>query len=199
MKTEFLTEILGEIAEDKRKDVIDKIMAENGKDVNAVKDAQKTAETERDNLKGQLETAQAAIKEFENMKPEELNQKIKETEDKLAAKQKELDDEKAANAEAIAKRDFDAVLDKALQGSKAKDPADVKAHLDIESLRKSQNQSADIEAAIKVVQDKKDYLFESGEPHKNPIGPTDKNPPPGDSQTAILRAAMGLPAEKKGD
>ena len=46
------------------KEVIDKIMTENSNDINNVK---KKSETERDNYKEQLETAQTALKEFEGI------------------------------------------------------------------------------------------------------------------------------------
>ena len=58
MHREFLKELGLE------KDIIDKIMTENGNDINATKSK---LETERDNYKEQLETATATLKTFEGV------------------------------------------------------------------------------------------------------------------------------------
>ena len=67
MKTQFLKDL--EIAQE----AIDKIMAENGKDVEGAKkpltDKLASAEGERDGLKKQLETANEAMKRFECRRP----------------------------------------------------------------------------------------------------------------------------------
>ncbi|MEG2686656.1 MAG: phage scaffolding protein, partial [Christensenellaceae bacterium] len=87
MKTEFLKELGLE------KDVIDKIFAENGKDVEAFKTKAGTLETERDGLKTQLEEANKAIEEFKGLDvegikkaTEEWKQKAEQAEKDSAAK-----------------------------------------------------------------------------------------------------------------
>jgi hypothetical protein len=78
MKTEFLKSVLSEagVPEDKQKDAIDKIFAENGKDVTAVKEKVTTAEKERDDYKDKYETAEKAVKEFEGVDVKDLQGKI---------------------------------------------------------------------------------------------------------------------------
>lgn len=70
MKREFL-EGLG-----LEKEVINKVMDENGKDITKEQQKYVTLETERDNYKSQLETAQASLKEFEGVDVKELQGKI---------------------------------------------------------------------------------------------------------------------------
>ena len=58
MKTEFLKNLGLE------QDAIDKIMAENGKDIAAEQAKTAKAESERDNYKDQFETVNGKLKEF---------------------------------------------------------------------------------------------------------------------------------------
>lgn len=51
------------------KSIIDKILNENGTDIEKAKER---LETERDNYKSQFETAQTALKKFEGVNVEEL-------------------------------------------------------------------------------------------------------------------------------
>lgn len=132
------------------KEVIDKIMTENSNDINNVK---KKSETERDNYKEQLETAQTALKEFEGIDVKELNGKIKQLTDDLAAKDTEYQTK-------IADMEFNSVLDSAIAGVKAKNSKAVKALLDLETLKSSKNQSEDIKSALEKVKSENDYLFD---------------------------------------
>ena len=72
MKREFLTELGLE------KDIIDKIMQENGKDINQAKSDYEAVKQELSNTKKELETANNTIKGFEESKSdvEELNKQI---------------------------------------------------------------------------------------------------------------------------
>ena len=70
MKREFL-EGLG-----LEKEVIDKVMAENGKDIEAEKTKTKNAEADRDRYKEQLDTTNEELERFKDVKPDELQQTI---------------------------------------------------------------------------------------------------------------------------
>lgn len=85
MKREFL-EGLG-----LEKDVIDQIMAENGKDINREKNR-------ADNVQTQLDEAKNALKGFEGVNVEELSGKVTTAEQQVAALQAELAAEKTAAA-----------------------------------------------------------------------------------------------------
>ena len=128
------------------KEVIDKIMTENSNDI-------KKIAVERDGCKEQLETAQTALKEFEGADVKELNGKIKQLTDDLAAKDTEYQTK-------IADMEFNSVLDSAIAGVKAKNSKAVKALLDLEALKSSKNQSEDIKSALEKVKSENDYLFD---------------------------------------
>ena len=73
----------------------------------------------------------------------------------------------------------------------------VMALLDMDALRESKDQSADIKKALDAAKESDAYLFGSDEPFKNPVGPSGGNGGT-DSALAAMRAAAGLPpAESK--
>ena len=68
--------------------------------------------------------------------------------------------------------EFNSALDNAIISSKAKNSKAVKALLDLETLKSSKNQPEDIKTALEKIKSENDYLFESAEPIKNPVAPT---------------------------
>ena len=80
MKTEFLKELGLE------QETISKIMAENGKDIEAEKKKTQKAEGERDNYKSQLETATEELEKFKDVKPEEMQATIEQLQNDLKAR-----------------------------------------------------------------------------------------------------------------
>lgn len=186
MKTEFLKDLLKGV--EGSEDIIKRIMAENGKDVEAAKGELDTVTGERDKYKEQLDTATAELDKFKDIKPEELNAEI----DKLKKALKDKDDEHASK---IAEMEFNIAIDKAISASGAKNAKAVKALLDLETLKESKNQKDDITAAIEGVKKDNDYMFGSKEPINNPVGPTGGGGG-SDSKAAALRAAAGLPPEE---
>lgn len=144
------------------KEVVDKIMDENGSDLEKTK---AKLEAERDNYKSQLETAQNALKEFEGVDIKDLQEKINILNDDLKRKDSEYNQK-------IADMEFNSVLDGAINSSGAKNAKAVKALLDLESLKASKNQADDISKALEAVKTDNDYMFESKEPIKNPVKDT---------------------------
>lgn len=169
MKREFLKE-LGLTDEQ-----VDKVMTENGKDIEKAKGDLAAKETELEEVKGQLEAANKQIEEFREMDIESIKQAAEEYKEKF--EQAEIDAQEKLEA-----LQFEHNLERQIVAAKAKNVKAVKALLDIDTLRKSKNQSEDIKAAIKAVQKDNDYLFgESGKPNifagGNPNGGSvDKNP-----------------------
>lgn len=145
----------------------------------------------RDNYKTQLETAQNALKEFEGVDVKDLQGKITTLQNDLATKDKDYQTK-------IADMEFSSVLDSAITSSKAKNAKAVKALLDLEALKTSKNQAEDIKTALENVKKDNDFLFDSAEPIKNPVKDTG-NPNTGGGEFDKMRAAMGLPPEKKGE
>lgn len=176
------------------KETVDKIMDWNGADIEAANAKVKKAEGERDNYKTQLDTATAELDKFKDIKPEEMQATIEQLRNDLKAK----DDEYAAKE---ADRLFNDTLDKAIVAAGGRNAKAIRGLLDIEALKGSNDQTEDIKKALDAAKESDAYLFGADEPFRNPVGPT--NNPEGDKgldvSTATLRAAMGLPAEKKGD
>lgn len=155
-----------EIPSDKKAE-FDKAVLDNYK---TVAEAEKLR-TARDNYKSQLDDATQKLKGFKGVNVEELQDKISALTDDLAS-------QKAAFDKQLADRDFDDMLNAAITGSKAKNVKAVRALLDLEAIKASKNQSADIEAALKKVKEENDYLFTSEEPIDNGqfVGGTTPNP-----------------------
>lgn len=155
-----------EIPADKKAE-FDKAVLDNYK---TVAEAEKLR-TARDNYKSQLDDATQKLEGFKGVNVEELQGKISALTDDLAS-------QKAAFDKQLADRDFDDMLNTAITGSKAKNVKAVRALLDLESIKASKNQSADIEAALKKVKEENDYLFTSEEPIDNGqfVGGTTPNP-----------------------
>lgn len=155
-----------EIPADKKAE-FDKAVLDNYK---TVAEAEKLR-TARDNYKSQLDNATQKLEGFKGVNVEELQGKISALTDDLAS-------QKAAFDKQLADRDFDDMLNAAIIGSKAKNVKAVRALLDLEAIKASKNQSADIEAALKKVKEENDYLFTSEEPIDNGqfVGGTTPNP-----------------------
>ena len=147
--------------------------------------------TTRDNYKEQLDTAQNALKEFEGVDVKELQGKITNLQKDLAAKDKEHQDK-------LADIEFNSVLDSSITSSKAKNAKAVRALLDLEALKTSKNQAEDIKTALENIKKDNDFLFDSEEPVNKPVKDTG-NPNTGGGEFDKMRAAMGLPPEKKGE
>lgn len=174
------------------KEAIDKILDWNGADIEAEKAKVKTAESERDNYKSQLDTATAELDKFKDMKPEEMQATITKL-------QQDLKDRDAEYAAKEADRIFNDTLKEAIKNAGGRNERAVMALLDIDTLKASKDQSADIKKALDAAKESDGYLFGKDEPINNPVGPTGGNPDDanGLGNISAIRAAMGLPAEKK--
>ena len=101
----------------------------------------KTVEGERDNYKSQLDTATAELEKFKDMKPEEM----KATITKLQQDIKDKDTEYAAKE---ADRIFRDTLKEAIKTAGGRNEMAIMALLDIDALKESKDQSADIKKAL---------------------------------------------------
>jgi hypothetical protein len=119
MKREDLKKLLGESATD---ELIDKIMAEHGKDVEKSKSDLAAVTTERDGLKSQLTEAGKTIDGFKKLEPEKLQAAV----DEWKAKAEQA--EQTAQAE-LAKLKFDHALDGALSAAKGKNGKAIRASM----------------------------------------------------------------------
>lgn len=149
-------------------DVIDKIMDENGKDINDLKTQIQATATERDGYKEQLKQRDTDITELKKSaaNSEELKSKLSELETKYQKDTGEL-------SAKLAKQAFDSKLDLALAG-KVKNPKAVKALLDIEKLQLKDDELDGLEPQLTALKASDAYLF--NEETKAPKGST---PPAG--------------------
>ena len=109
----------------------------------------------------------------------------------------DLETERTKHQQQIADRDFSDALEKAITKAGGKNAKAIKGILDIEALKASKDQSADIEAALKKTKETDSYLFESEEPIDNPFVGATHGSGGTDNNMASIRAAMGLPTESK--
>lgn len=158
MKTEFLKSL------NLSQEVIDKIMAENGKDIAAEQKRADKIIQERDsyklkaeNLEIQVNDANAEIQKFKDMDVEGIRQAADDWKEK--AEKAEAD----ANKQ-ISEMKFDYALTAALTGAKAKNVKAVKALLDKEGLKLNDDKIIGLDEQLSQIKADNDYLFESDTP-----------------------------------
>lgn len=179
MKTEFLKN-LGIDDE-----IIKQIMAENGKDIEKTKE---TLNSQITDLNSQLSSTKEALKGFEGVDVNELKGKIEKLTTDLTTKETEYQNK-------IADMEFNSNLDSLITSTGARNAKAVKALLDLDTIKASKNQDADLKTALETLKSENDYLFGSTEPINNPIlatgGTSTTNP------LDSIRTAMGLSTETK--
>lgn len=158
MKTEFLKGF------NLSQEEIDKIMAENGKDIAAEQKKADKIIQERDsyklkaeNLKNQVNDANDEIQKFKDMDVEGIKQAADDWKQK-AEKAKSDTDAK------ISELKFEHALSEALTGAKAKNAKTVKALLDMDGLKLNDGKIIGLEEQLSQIKEENDYLFESDEP-----------------------------------
>lgn len=158
MKREFLQNIkVGDAA--LPKEIIDLIMEENGKDIEAVK----AKFADYDSVKGQLVEANKQIEGFKGMDIDGVRKAAEEWKQK--AEQAEND-----AAQKIADMQFESSLKEAIAAAKGKSSKAIAALLDVDTLKQSKNQTEDIKKALESLKKDNDYLFD-GEQTPPPYAP----------------------------
>lgn len=160
MKTEFLKSL------NLSQEVIDKIMAENGKDIAAEQKKAEKVIQERDSyklraesLETQVNDANTEIQKFKDMDIDGIK--------KAADDWKETAEKAKADADKqISQMKFDYALSAALTGAKAKNAKAVKALLDMDGLKFNDNDGkiVGLDEQLAQIKADNDYLFESDEP-----------------------------------
>lgn len=158
MKTEFLKSL------NLSQEVIDKIMAENGKDIAVEQKKAEKAIQERDSyklkaesLETQVNDANTEIQKFKDMDIDGVK--------KAADDWKETAEKAKADADKqISQMKFDYALSAALTGAKAKNAKAVKALLDMDGLKFNDGKIVGLDEQLAQIKTDNDYLFESDEP-----------------------------------
>jgi len=144
------------------KEQIDGIMAENGKDIEATK----SKFADYDGLKTQLGDANKTIEGFKAMDIDG----IKKAADDWKKKAETAEADAAAK---IAGMQFDGLLTGAVSAAKGKNAKAVRALLDVDTLKASKNQEADIKTALEALKKDNGYLFDT-----EPVPPLLAHPEP---------------------
>ena len=174
MKRDFLQNLkAGEQA--LPKEVIDAIMDENGRDIEAAK----KHFADYDTIKQQLADANKTIEDFKNMDVDG----IKKAADEWKAKFEQAERDHAAK---LADMEFDSLLSGAVSTAKGKNAKAIRALLDVDALKASKNQSDDIKAALEALKKDSGYLFEDDQT------PPPYAPGPGKTQVINQDAASSL-------
>lgn len=158
MKTEFLKSL------NLSQEVIDKIMAENGKDIVVEQKKAEKVIQERDSyklkaesLETQVNDANTEIQKFKDMDIDGIK--------KAADDWKETAEKAKADADKqISQMKFDYALSAALTGAKAKNAKAVKALLDMDGLKFNDGKIVGLDEQLAQIKADNDYLFESDEP-----------------------------------
>ena len=158
MKTEFLKSL------NLSQEVIDKIMAENGKDIAVEQKKAEKVIQERDSyklkaesLETQVNDANTEIQKFKDMDIDGIK--------KAADDWKETAEKAKADADKqISQMKFDYALSVALTGAKAKNAKAVKALLDMDGLKFNDGKIVGLDEQLAQIKADNDYLFESDEP-----------------------------------
>jgi len=169
------------------KEVIDMIMAENGKDIEETK--KKYADY--DTVKQQLEEANSQIQSFKDMDIDGIKRAAADWEQKAKEAKEEADKK-------IAALQFDSLIETQIRQAKGRGVKSIRANLDLEALRESKNQEADVKAALEKLKESDAYLFDTEDGKTSPkiVRPTGAGGGEKD-ETERARAIMGLPTKVK--
>ena len=151
------------------------VMAEYGKEINPLKQAQASAEQERDSLKAQLEDVNGQLSEAQKN-----SKKGSELQDQLKDLQKQFDDSKAKAEEQLQATKKDYEIAAALSKAGAKNDKAVKALLDTEKVNFDDNgKLIGLSEQLEAVKKDNDFLFaDANESNPKPTITSKGNPNP---------------------
>lgn len=152
MKTEFLQNF--KVNEQPLpKEVIDAILAENGRDIENAK----KPFADYQSMKEQLQTAKDGLKAFEGVDVSKLQDEVKRLNEELTRKDSEWQ-AKLADAE------FSGKVRDAITKARGKNAKAISALLDMETLKTSKDPDKDINAALEALKKDSAYLFDTQTP-----------------------------------
>lgn len=168
------------------KEIIDAILDENSRDIGAAK----AEHADYDTLKSQLAEAQKTIKGFQDQGAdiEAVRNSAKEWEEKYNQAISEHNQKMADMA-------FDHALESAITGANGKSVKAIRALLDVDTLKGSKNQEADIKAALEGLKKDSGYLFDDGQvppPYAGGTGTGKNQPGEPTSLAGALRAKYNI-------
>lgn len=168
-------------------EVIDAILAENTRDV----DAAKAPFADYESIKDQLKTAKDSLKELEGVDVAQLQGQITKLQNDLA-------DKDAAHQAQLAELAFNRAMETAITSAKGRSVKAILGELGadkVAELKTSKNQESDIKAALEALKKDSGYLFDNGGTPPHYATGTGTGAGGSYDSGATLRAAMGLPAK----
>lgn len=174
-------------------DVAQQIIILHGKDIETLKVAKETAETQVTTLQAQVTEANEAIESFKKLDVEGT----KKAADDWKAK---FEESERLGKEKVASLEFDQILKDQLKAFKVKDVADVIPHLNKEMLKVSEDkkQLIGLKEQVEPLLESKAYLFEVETNSETPPPPrfvdkTNSQSVISDKTLAAVRQGAGLP------
>lgn len=169
---------------------IDKVMAENGKDVEAQKAKTTAAETSLKAANDQLAEAGKQIEAFKGMDVEGVKKAAADWQAKAEQAQKDA-------AAQVASLKFDYALEGALTGAKAKNSKAVRALLNAEGLKLNEADGSIIglKEQLEKIKSENDYLFESEAADPKIVASAQSKSVLTDPVIIAARQAAGLPVK----
>ena len=169
-----------EVAEDFDKKAFEKDLFANYKTV-AEFEKKENAVNE---LQDKLNTAMDGLKKFDGVNVDDLKKQITDLNKSLSDKDVEWQGK-------LAGIEFENAIEKAISSANGKNAKAIKALLDIDALKKSQNRDVDVKNAIDALKKDNDYLFDTEEKPSKYSGGTGKNNVGGKVDPAIAAFMKG--------
>lgn len=166
-------------------EVVDAILEENQRDVEAAK----KPFADYESIKEQLAAAKKGLKAFEGVD-------VRELQGQVAKLTKDLEDREAQHKTQLAELEFEGVLKDAVTAAGGRSAKAIRALLDVDTLRQSKNQEADIRAALEGLKKESGYLFKEEKEAPPPYAAGTGSAPVGGGkyspELAAIRSATGM-------
>ena len=194
MKREFLNDLLKEhVSEEKTlKDILDKVMDENGKDITSVQTKLTTAEADKKAVQEKLDATNATLEKFKDVDVDELKGEIDVLKADLEAKDKDHKAELEKQEYDRAVNDFFGKLPEGYEFASELSKEAAMSKFTAAELKLNDGKFLGAEDFLKGLKEKNPTAFKSTDPidTKQPVGPTGGGGS-GDKDAA-MRAVMGL-------
>lgn len=163
-------------------EIVDAIMEEHGKGI----EREKAKYADYVTIKGQLETAKTTIQGYKDQDIDGIKKSAADWEEKYNTAVE-------THKQQMADLAFDGVLKDAIAEHKGRNATAIRALLNVDELKKSKNQAADIKSAIEGLKKESGYLFEDTAT-PSPFAPGPGTHSAGNQPTGMdaIRAAAGL-------
>lgn len=163
-------------------ELVKQIIILHGKDIESLKATNDTNATELDSLRKQLEEASQTIESFKKLDVDG----IKAAADEWKAKAEQAD-------KAISSMRFDYALEKSLSGAKAKSVKAVRALLDTDSLKLTDDGTIEgLDDQLEAIKSENEFLFDSDEPRPRIVAGAQNKTVISDLTVEAARKAAGL-------